>query len=369
MALLFALPAFSVEWHKAYERGRERIKGGDCSQGVPLMQEALRGNPKADPRSPTYGTMVIEYFPQYYLAVCAVQAGKYPEAQRYLKESESSRIGSSKLAGEFQALKGRVDAAMQSQQPKPADTKPTQQQPPAKVEPKPQPIPEKKVDPPVQEVPRDNTAAINAELREARDALRRGRYEEARSSANRVLGMQPDNRDARKILSDIATRQNDDAESREKQQKIAAVEQAIRRGDMAEAESLASALSSQYPSDSRVAQLVQQIQTQKDASTQDAQAENLRKAAEREVLVAFYRGEYDHAIQLAKANLNKAPQSWRLNFFMGCSYAALSMLEENDTDLRLRLARDYFRRARSLSSSASIPPYISPKIIDIYRSS
>src|SRR5687767_517970 len=93
---LISVPAFSLEWHKAYERGRDRIKAGDCSQGRALMEEALRGNPRADLRTPTYGTMVIEYFPQYYLAVCAVESGKVSEAQKYLKEAEGSRIASSK---------------------------------------------------------------------------------------------------------------------------------------------------------------------------------------------------------------------------------------------------------------------------------
>src|SRR5688572_8045624 len=169
-SLGFALSAFSAEWHKSYERGRDKIKAGDCSQGVSLMQDALRGNPKADPRAPTYGTMVIEYFPQYYLAVCAVQGGRLQDAQRYLKEAEGSRISSSRLAGEFQALKARVDAAAQQQQ-KPADTKKPVQQPPPqqtpKVEPKPQPPPEKKPEP-VQEPIRDNSAQIAAELRNAR---------------------------------------------------------------------------------------------------------------------------------------------------------------------------------------------------------
>ena len=370
-SLGLAVSAFSAEWHKSYERGRDKIKAGDCSQGVSLMQEALRGNPKADPRAPTYGTMVIEYFPQYYLAVCAVQSGRLQDAQRYLKEAEGSRISSSRLAGEFQTLKARVDAAAQKQQ-KPADTKKPVQQPPPqqtpRVEPKPQPPPEKKPEP-VQEPIRDNSAQIAAELRNARSALQNGRFEDARSSANRVLGMQPDNRDARRILSDVASRQATESEAREKQQKIAAVEQAIRRKDLNQAETLANALRSEYPTDSRVSQLLDQINSQRNTTAQDQQADELRKTIEREVLTAYYQGEYDQAIQLAKMNLGRVPQSWRLHFFLGCSYAALSLLEENDSDARLRLARDYFRRARSLSSSTSVPPYISPKIIEIYRSS
>lgn len=339
------------------------------------MREALRGNSKADPRTPTYGTMVIEYFPQYYLAICAAQAGRLQEAQRYLKESEGGRIGSSKLAGEFQALKSKVEGMLQQQQQKTAkpvtETKPPaqqqQQQPPPKTLPPPQ---EKKPEPQrVEPAVRDNSAAINAGLRDARESLRNGRYEDARSAANRVIGMQPDNREARNLLNDIAARQASEQQAREKQQKIREVENAVRRGDLDAAENVALALKIQYPSDTKVAGLLEQIAKQKNAAVQDLKSQEIRNTAEREVLTAYYSGHYDQAIQLARQNLTKAPQSWRLHFYLGCAYAALSMLEENDTDARLQLARDYFRRARSLSSPASLPPYISPKILDIYRSS
>ena len=368
--VLIATPAFSLEWHKAYERGRDRIKSGDCSQGQSLMQEAIRGNPKPDPRTPTYGTMVIEYFPQYYLAICAVQAGNLKDAQRYIKESEGGRIASSKLAGEFQTLKSRVDSMAPQQQPKPADPKPIETKPPQpKVDPK--PPPEEKKDPPtrIEPVVKDNSVAINSALRDARQSLREGRYDEARSAANRALGMQPDNREARGILNDISSRQAAETQAQDKREKIKAVEQAIRRGDLDAAENQALALKVQYPSDSNIASLLQQINDQKSVAVQDLKAVEARKTVERQVLTAYYNGNYDQAIQIAKDNLSKVPQSWRLHFFLGCSYAALSMLEENETDARMQLAREYFRRARSLSSSASLPPHISPKILDIYRSS
>jgi tetratricopeptide (TPR) repeat protein len=372
--LLITSPAFSIEWHKAYERGRDRIKSGNCSEGQALMQEALRGNSKADPRTPTYGTMVIEYFPQYYLAVCAVESGKLQEAQRYLKESEGSRIASSKLAGEYQNLKARLNGLLQQQQQKTVETKPpVKQNVPAQqqvTQEKPTPPPpEKKAPQRIEPVVRDNSAAINAAFREARDSFRNGRYDEARAAANRVIGMQPDHREARNLLNDIASRQAAEQQARGKQQKIKEVEQAIRRGDLDTAENVALALKIQYPSDSRVAELLENISDERTNAVRDLKTEELQKTVEREVLTAYYRGDYDQAIQVAKQNLPAVSQSWRLHFYLGCSYAALSMLEEKDADARLQLARDYFRRARSLSSSVSPPPYISPKILDIYETS
>jgi tetratricopeptide (TPR) repeat protein len=369
-SILITVPAFAIEWNKAYERGRDKIRSGDCAQGRPLMLEALRGNPKADPRTPTYGTMVIEYFPQYYLAVCAVEAGKIQEAQRYLKEAEGSRIGSSKLAKDFDSLKAQVTKLVQQQQPvpKPGETKPPVQEPIKEQKPPP-PVIEKKPDPPVQDATRDNQIAIQSALREANRALLDGQYEDARAAASRVLRLDPDNREARNVLSQITGKQAEEQLAREKQKKFKEVEQAIRRKDFDTAENLALALKEQYPSDARLSSLFQEIENNRNAVVQDQKDQELRKNAEREVLVAYYRGEYDQVIQLVSQNLSKGQKSWRLHFFLGCSYAALSMLEESGTETRLKLARESFRRARSISSAAPLPPYISPKILEIWRSS
>jgi X-X-X-Leu-X-X-Gly heptad repeat protein len=332
------------------------------------MLEALQKNPKADLRMPTYGTMVIEYFPQYYLAICAVEAGNIDEAQRYLKESQSAGIRSSKLANGFQTLSDKVNS-LAKQKAKPLETKPPAQQPQPQQQVQPQKAPPKKDPEPVKPVVPDHSAAIKAALREGRAAFNAGRYEDARSAANRVIGMQPDNREARSLLSDIASRQAAEAQAREKEQQIREAEQALRRGDLGTAENLALALKIQYPSDPSVRSILQQIDKQKGAALQDLKADQIRKSAEKEVLTAYYSGNYNQAIELAKKKLNDVPQNWRLHFFLGCSYAALSMLEEKDADSKLQLAREYFRRARSISGSPTLPPHISPKIIEVYRSS
>ena len=188
-------------------------------------------------------------------------------------------------------------------------------------------------------------------------------------NANRVLLLDPSNREARRILDEIASKQAAELQAKEKQQKIKEVQNAIDSGNFENAERLALALKVQYPSDSRVQNLLKQIQDTRNSQVDVLKQEEIRKSVERDVLIAYYRGEYDQAIRLANLGLPKVPQSWRLHFFLGCAYAALSILEESGTDDRLRLARESFRRARSLSSSTPIPPYISPKIIEIYKSS
>jgi hypothetical protein len=376
--ILTAVPAFSLEWHKAYERGRDRIKSGNCSEGQSLIQEALQTNPRDDLKTPTYGTQNMEYFPHYYLAVCALKAGKGNDAARFLKEAESGRIASSKIAGEYQALKPQIEALQrqqsdqQNQQQQP--TKPPQQQPEKPPEQKPAPeiktIPppqEKKVEP--VEVKHDNSLLIRSTLQQATDALNDQRYDDAKDNANRVLMLDPANREARRILDQITSRQAAELQAREKQQKIKEVQNALDGGNLDDAERLALALKVQYPSDSKIQNLLKQIQDTKNSQVDVVKQEEIRKTVERDVLIAYYRGEYDQAIRLANLGLPKVPQSWKLHFFLGCAYAALSLLEENGTEDRLRLARESFRRARSLSSSTPIPPYISPKIIEIYKSS
>jgi tetratricopeptide (TPR) repeat protein len=373
-AISLATPVFALEWHKAYERGRDKIKGGNCSEGLPLVQEALQTNPRDDLRAPTYGTQVMEYFPHFYLAVCAFREGKGIDAARFLKEAEGARIASSKLAGDYQTLKPQIEALQKQQVAQ--TTKPSQEQTPPPQTPPPQ-IPQQQPQPqkPPEQKP-DNTALVRANLQQARTFISQGRYDEAKSQINNALQLDPANRDARNLMTDIVSRQATEAQNREKQMKLNEVKKEIDAGNMDQAEELALAYKTRYPSDDRIPGLLKQIQdarnSQVDQAAKDAETARLaevQKSVEHDVLLAYYRGEYGQAIRLANLGIPKAPQSWRLHFFLGCSYAALGILDENGSEDRMRLARESFRRARSISRSFSVPPYISPKILEIYRSS
>src|SRR3990172_4015246 len=86
--LAVASPAFALEWFKAYLKGQDEIKKGNCLEGKAHILEALRQNPKPDLHAPTYGTQRMEYIPHYYLAICALQSGNLAEAERYAREAE-----------------------------------------------------------------------------------------------------------------------------------------------------------------------------------------------------------------------------------------------------------------------------------------
>jgi|GEM_PF-6135099 len=370
-AILLTVPAYGLEWYKAYERGRDRIKNGNCSEGQDLIFEALQGNPRDDLKAPTYGTQNMEYFPHYYLALCAFQAKKGADAARYLREAEGGRIASSKLASEYEAMKPQIDAMQKEQQqttkPPVQTTKPPEEKKPPVVV---TPPPEKKPGPTsTVDAKPDNALLIKAILKQTRDALSERRYEDAKTYANSILRLDPANRDARNLLSEIAGKQAEELQANEKQQKIREVQNAMDAGNQESAERLALALKVQYPTDPRIESLLKQIQSSRNSQVDVQKQEEARKNVERDVLMAYYRGDYGQAIRAANLGLPKAPQSWRLHFFLGCSYAALSMLDENGSEDRLRLARESFRRARSLSLTTNLPPYISPKILEIYKSS
>jgi tetratricopeptide (TPR) repeat protein len=368
-AVILATPAFALEWHKAYERGRDRIEDGNCAEGLPLIQEAMQQNRRDDLRTPTYGTQVMEYFPHYYLAVCAFRSGKADDAARFLRETESGRITSSNLADKYKSLKSQIEALQKQQnQVKPPAQIPPSQQP---EQPKPKVIQK----PPPEEKPEatpakpDNTLLIRVTLQQAKTKLDQGRFDEAKDDINRALQLDPSNRDARNLMNDVVAKQAAEMQAREKQQKFQEVEKAIDSGNLENAERLALAFKVQYPTDDRIAKLLKQIQDSRSAKVDTAQQDEVQKSVEHDVLIAYYRGEYGQAIRLANLGIPKAPKSWRLQFFLGCSYAALAILDANGTEDRMRLARESFRRARSISRSFSMPPYISPKILEIFRSS
>jgi hypothetical protein len=317
----------------------------------------------------------MEYIPHLFLAQCAFRNGDIRAAASYLKEAESSGAASSSRASQFAELRRNVDARLQEAKtpPKPAQTVPppvpTQKEP--VVVPPPKPVPESK--PPEIKQPAqpqfDRQAAVNRALKEASDAYANGNYQASRDAATRVLGLDPGNTEAQRLLGQLVVKETEAAKNRERDGKMAEINRALRNHDFATAESQAIALKLQYPSDQSVLEIVERVQKQKESDLQKRTADEVRKTAEKQVMIAFYKGDYPTAVQLAQQGIDKNPDSWRLHFFLGCSYAALALLEEDNSEPRMDLAKESFRKARSVAGTISLPPYISPKILAIYRNS
>ncbi len=371
--LILTSPAFGIEWYKAYAKGKDAIRNGDCAQGQMLMQNALRQNSKTGLKVPTYGTRREEYIPEYYLAQCALQAGDFTKAAKYLRAAESSGAASSSFAAEFAATKSKVDAALRSQ-------KQTQSPPPeipAKQDPIVSPPVETKPPPQTVVVPQKQPVDIAAEkeamtrrlLKEATDDLEAGRLLEARKIVEGILRRYPDRADASLLLEEISKRERADIQSREKNKRMNELEQLIRRGDLDSAEQTAASIRSSFGSDPQLDSLTGEIVKMRETRLEAQRQTELKRTVEKQVLFAYYRGDYSGAIELAAQWLQRNTGSWRLHFFVGCSYAALAMMEETERSSRLTLARDSFRKARSISKEITVPPYISPKILEIYRTS
>lgn len=369
--LVLAGPAFGIEWYKAYAKGKDAIRSGDCAQGQALMQEALTQNSQTGLKVPTYGTRREEYIPQYYLAQCALQAGDYKKAAQYLRAAESSGATSSSFAAEFASTRTKVDAALKAQ--KQTDTPPPVvpkqdpvAPPPVKTTPPPPTVvPQKQP----AEIPVDKEAMTRRLLKEASADLDSGRLLEARKIVESVLRRSPDRADAILLLEEISKRERTDIQSREKNKQMAELERLIRRGDLDSAEQTANSIRSNFGSDPRLDSMTGEITKKRESLLETRRQTELKRTVEKQVLSAYYRGDYSGAIELAAQWLQRNPGSWRLHFFVGCSYAALAMMEETDRSSRLTLARDSFRKARSISKEISVPPYISPKILEIYRTS
>ncbi len=364
--LAFHVPVFAMEWHEAYMKGEKAIDKGKCNEGVPLMLEALKQKPKSDLKGRPYGTFTIEYIPNFYLAKCAVESGDYEAALKYAKAAETGFVFSSSKASEFAEIKTKLQAMKKPVTPPTNVPLPKTQEtnPPPKTE-----VPAPQIE--KQELPKKDTSAemIQSYLAEANSALNAGDLAEARNAVNRALMLDSNNAAARAILANITKREQADVEKQDLQRKLENVRSNIRSGDLNAAESQILSLRSEYPSDSSVNGLYQEIQRKKQQQQASLQQVEVNRMMEKQVLSAYYSGQYPVVIQMAEKSLKDNPNSWKLNFYLGCAYTALSMLEPEDKEDRLRRARDSFRRAKTIAGKVSLPPQISPKIVEVFRNS
>lgn len=85
-----------------YSRGSLAVGIGNCDEGETLLQEAIKLNPKDDFRK--------NYFPHFYLAVCALNRNDLELAKKLSKQAEGAGISFSPLAKEYSKFKGQLQA-------------------------------------------------------------------------------------------------------------------------------------------------------------------------------------------------------------------------------------------------------------------
>ena len=85
-------------------------------------------------------------------------------------------------------------------------------------------------------------------------------------------------------------------------------------------------------------------------------------------LLAFLSGDYRQAIILFdRVTMAKADsaETW---FYLGCSHAAISLLQGKDGQQSLQKAQQEFEQVRKLDPTfKTTPGLISPRIVELYR--
>lgn len=369
VCLVLAMPAFGAEWYQSYEKGYKAVEKGKCAEGVPLLKEAVAKNPKPDLKARPYGMISWEYIPHYYLAKCAIEAGDFEGAKTYADQAMAVDMYSSSKSSEFRQIKKTLDEKFGTGKKPPTTTTPP-------VSPtNPQPTNPQPTKPPTTTTPQVNPSAarqavVDSTMNEARMAYGSGDYAGAKDALDRVLVMDRGNAEAMRLKSQIAQKESASQAAQLKQQKMAEARRALSRGDLAAAENVTLELKSDFPDDRNVLNLADEIDRAKTEKMKSMQASDLKVFSERQVINAFYTGKYNAVIELADQAVKQFPDSWRLLFYQGCAYSALSILEDQKKDQRLSSARDSFRKAKSVAGSEiTQPPQISPKIWDVYRSS
>lgn len=365
LLLFFACTAFGAEWYQSYEKGYKAVEKGKCAEGVPLLKEALAKNPKADLKARPYGMITWEYIPQFYLAKCALEAGDFAGAKSYADAALQADIYSSSKGTEFRQIQKSLDEKLGTSKKPPVNntTTPTPNQNTTK------PTTNTTNPPPVNPTA-DRQAVISRVLNEAQMSYAAGNFDAANDAVDRVLVLDRTNAEALRLRSQIVQKQSAAQATQQKQQRIAEARRAISRADYASAENIALELKSDYPSDRAVLSLADEIERAKSEKMKSMQSDESKKFMERQVISAFYTGKYNAVIEIADQAVTQYPDSWRLLFYQGCAYAALSILENSNQDQRLTRARESFRKAKTVAGG-NIPqlPQISLKIWDIYRSS
>jgi tetratricopeptide (TPR) repeat protein len=98
-------------WYQDYEEALAKLKKGDASGAIPLLERALQTGPDPGPQRPTYGMHFMDFFPYLYLARAYWQMGQCDRAQEFLERSaRMDRLPPGLYEAEFRPLHQQIQA-------------------------------------------------------------------------------------------------------------------------------------------------------------------------------------------------------------------------------------------------------------------
>lgn len=213
LACALAPRAWAVrEWYDYYLDARDRqIPAGRYDEALANLEQAVRLKPQPALNEQTYGLQFVHYLPYYHMGICHLRRGNYEEAEKLFRREEAAgAIRKSELFRDLLRLRAEAQSGTQ------------------------------------QRVVRQLRDAIAALQREAEEAVRRGRTDEAlvKLAEAGSAAQQLNNREIQQAIAERAARLRADQQQRaDENARLHRIEQALAEGRRAlESGNLAEAL-------------------------------------------------------------------------------------------------------------------------------
>jgi tetratricopeptide (TPR) repeat protein len=187
------------EWYDYYLDARDRlIPAARYDDALAALEQAVRLKPQPALNEQTYGLQFVHYLPYYHMGICHLRRGNYEEAEKLFRREEAAgAIRKSELFRELLRLRGEAQTGVQ------------------------------------QRLVRQLREAIAALQREAEEAVRRGRTDEAlvKLAEAGSAAQQLNNREIQQAIAERAARLRADQQQREDEAaRVRRVEQALADG-------------------------------------------------------------------------------------------------------------------------------------------
>jgi hypothetical protein len=348
-------------WYDSYESGLRAYQSGDWVQAEMKFKAALKAQPTQGKRIKAYGTKFIRYIPDYYLGMICIRQGRYDEALKQFEKVKSVKLLTPEDS-EYKDLTTGIRLA--EEQLKPAPPKEEMTRKPAQ----------------------DEAKALEEQARALTD---QGQFQAAKAVLKAAAEKDPASESIASLAAQIAEKEEElqakqQADRKREDQKrlnqqfdllLQQAGRALADKNYAQARGLVRKASELGVDDQAVQEIAARIEaaekSQKAPSAAPPKQEQPRvNADEEEVqgLLAFYSGNYRQSIALLEhLSLRKSPSA-RAYFYLGCSHAALGLLQGKGGQAALQKSKEMFARSRTLNPILQHDVrYISPRILALYN--